>query len=203
LSERISFYIDGYNLYNGIRDAFGKKWLWLDLGGLCADIAKPGQVIEKIHYCTAQMKSNPGSRSRQDAYLGALQSVPNYRRHLGRFQDNPRFCRCGHLVGRYSEKQTDTRVASLMVADAMANRTDVLALIGGDEDFVPPIQTIRQECPDKVVVVCLPPNRKCGKLTKINRKPSVDISEQMLRSNQLPKTVRVKGKDFSRPTEWA
>lgn len=205
MSDRITFYVDGYNLYRGIKQEYGRKWLWLDIGGLCADITDSAQQIQAIHYCTAMSKGDAASRKRQEDYWKALRTVPLLKRHLGRFQDIPRYCKapgCGAMVGRFSEKQTDTRLASLMVADAMADRTDVLALICGDEDLVPPVQVIRSECPDKSVLVCLPPARKCGKLRKASKGNVLNISEQMIRTNQFPDTVPIKGGQVCRPDHW-
>ena len=33
--ERVAAYIDGFNLYYGMKDAFGRKYLWLDVEALC------------------------------------------------------------------------------------------------------------------------------------------------------------------------
>ncbi len=205
MPQRISFYIDGYNLYNGIIEKYGKKWLWLDLGKMCDQLKKPDQEIVSIHYCTAMVKSSEDSKQRQLAYLAALKSVSKLRLHLGSYQDIPKYCKnpkCGALIGRFKEKQTDTRIATLIVADAMADRSDVLAVVGGDEDHVPPVQTVYQECEGKKAIVCLPPARKCGKLVKATRSKPIDISENLLRNSQFPDTVNAKGKSTTRPSTW-
>ena len=38
--ERVIVYIDGFNLYFGIREKFGKKFLWLDLIKLSKSLLK-------------------------------------------------------------------------------------------------------------------------------------------------------------------
>lgn len=37
----MSVYIDGFNLYHGIHEKFGRKYLWLDLEALAASLLKP------------------------------------------------------------------------------------------------------------------------------------------------------------------
>jgi hypothetical protein len=40
-------YIDGYNLYDGLRDRFGRKYLWLDLNQFChmSPAPEPGMGV--------------------------------------------------------------------------------------------------------------------------------------------------------------
>ncbi len=47
----------------------------------------PSHDIQRIRYFTARVKplDDPGSRVRQDAYLGALDSLPNVEIQYGRF----------------------------------------------------------------------------------------------------------------------
>jgi hypothetical protein len=89
---RTNVYIDGFNLYYGLKyyERHGRLYKWLDLAALCA-AELPGSVIGRICYCTArvQPRSDPQQPQRQQAYLRALQTRPNLDIHYGRFiQEN-------------------------------------------------------------------------------------------------------------------
>lgn len=96
-SMRVGVYVDGYNLYYGMRRDFGRStpgWRWLNVRALVeaslqdqvkfaeqqgwyeqADTWRDAQ-IERIVYCTARIDgaSNPGGQRDQDIYLKALVS---------------------------------------------------------------------------------------------------------------------------------
>jgi uncharacterized LabA/DUF88 family protein len=81
---RIGVYIDGFNLYFGARDHFGRGtpgWRWLDVRGLVAAAlptawTEAGASVDRVVYCTARVSGadDPTSPSDQDAYLRALKS---------------------------------------------------------------------------------------------------------------------------------
>ena len=65
---RTYVYIDGFNLYHGLRHT-GLKWL--NLRQLCENMVKDHQ-IETIKYFTAMVKARPGDPdqpNRQKTYL--------------------------------------------------------------------------------------------------------------------------------------
>ena len=72
---RVTFYIDGFNFYFGLKRArkSNKDWgryYWLDMVKLCQSFLGEGQILEKVIYFTAsplnQLKS-----SRQSAFHNA------------------------------------------------------------------------------------------------------------------------------------
>jgi hypothetical protein len=75
-------YVDGFNLYYGMRGLFGRGtpgWRWLDLRGLAADLVGrrsnwAGATVERVVYCTARIDAaaNPSGHADQDVYLKAL-----------------------------------------------------------------------------------------------------------------------------------
>lgn len=70
-------YIDGFNLYHGLKARHGRTYLWLDLGTLAHRLLKPGQALAGVKYFTASVRNNPAALARQNAYIGALrQSGP-------------------------------------------------------------------------------------------------------------------------------
>ena len=45
---RIITYIDGFNLYYGLKDADFERYLWLDLVRLSVNLLKPGQKLIRV-----------------------------------------------------------------------------------------------------------------------------------------------------------
>ncbi|MEF8724020.1 MAG: NYN domain-containing protein [Candidatus Accumulibacter delftensis] len=77
-------YIDGFNLYYGIRDS-GCKWLNIKV---LSETAMPtGVVVEKLKYYTARVSgiTDPDQPRRQHIYLNALRTVPEVEIFFGQF----------------------------------------------------------------------------------------------------------------------
>lgn len=71
--KRVVVYIDGYNLYYGQRDAFGRRYQWLDLQAFSESFLQPDMTLVKVKYFTAITNGTTGSKQRQEVYLKALQ----------------------------------------------------------------------------------------------------------------------------------
>ena len=93
---RVAAYIDGYNLYHGVRQN-GRRYLWLDLEGLVRSLLKPEQRLVAVRYFTARRRHDPPAEHRQQTYLNALAAHSSVLEiKYGRFQEKPRRCRsCG------------------------------------------------------------------------------------------------------------
>ena len=48
--QRAIVYIDGYNLYHGMRADFGKRYNWLDLQALSESLLHPGTELVAVKY---------------------------------------------------------------------------------------------------------------------------------------------------------
>ena len=73
--KRVTFYIDGFNFYYGIRrskyaDEVWRKCYWIDMVRLCESFLGEGQELTKVVYFTAS-PLNPDKSSRQSAFLNA------------------------------------------------------------------------------------------------------------------------------------
>jgi hypothetical protein len=67
-AERVAAYIDGFNLYFGIRE-HGRRYLWLDLEGLLQSLLKPHQQLVAVRYFTARVRNDAPAEQRQQVYL--------------------------------------------------------------------------------------------------------------------------------------
>ncbi len=46
--ERVKAYVDGFNLYHGLKTRHGRKYLWLDLQALAVRLLKPSQHLVAV-----------------------------------------------------------------------------------------------------------------------------------------------------------
>lgn len=85
---RVNVYIDGFNLYYGLRETRCK---WLNPLAL-AQRLMPEHTIAHIHYFTARVTAppgDPGKPQRQDVFIRALGTIPNLTLHWGQFVSHP------------------------------------------------------------------------------------------------------------------
>jgi hypothetical protein len=57
--ERIFAYIDGFNLYFGLKSKSWKRYYWLDLQKTVQNLLKPNQVLDYTKYFTARITGPP------------------------------------------------------------------------------------------------------------------------------------------------
>jgi len=181
--QRVIVYIDGYNLYYGLRTAFGNRYKWLDLQALSESFLKPGGELVKVKYFTAITKSTTGSNQRQEIYLKALQAHCNKLEiHYGRFLSKTKRCRaCGAEHNMLEEKKTDVNIACQILNDTYLNCYDICYLVSGDSDLTPPVQIVKENHSDKRALVAYPPRRKSVELCGI-ADGWFAISEQKLKA---------------------
>lgn len=204
--SRVVAYVDGFNLYFGLRSRGWKKYYWLDLCALATALLRPGQTLEGVHYFTSRIRANGHNDSdmqRQTAYLEALGTLPNLRLHFGHYLEKPKQCRkCGAPWMDYEEKMTDVNIATQLLADAYEDRFDTALLISADSDLTTPVIAARARFPGKNIIVALPPKRRSHQLTQA-ASGSFIINETAYRRSQLPAQVqREDGFVLSRPDTW-
>lgn len=104
---RVAAYIDGFNLYFGLRSRYGRRYHWLDVQKLCSALLRPGQTLENVTYFTARVRDQPLSEQRQFHYLEALaHHSPLLTVVDGRFHEKHCRCRkCGSTWTIYEEKE--------------------------------------------------------------------------------------------------
>ena len=201
---RVAAYVDGFNLYFGLKAKYSRKYLWLDLQALATSLLRSGQTLQQVTYFTARVHNDPDGEQRQSDYLDALvDHSPLVTVIDGRFQEKDRRCRqCGAAWTVYEEKETDVNIAVALVEDAVQDRYDTALLISADSDLCPAIRSMKRLCPEKRIVVAFPPRRRSGDL-----KRAVDgflsIGDDKIRQSQLPPTViTAAGITLCRPKHW-
>lgn len=203
MSERVIAYIDGFNLYWGLRSKGWRKYYWLNLRTMCEKLLKPSQNLVVVKYYTSRVKNNSVKIKRQSIYLDALRTMPKIELYFGKYQFSPIKCtNCGYINNIPEEKMTDVQLASMMVSDAYRNKYDAAFLISGDIDLVPSIEIIRSEFENKRVVAVFPPMRRAQELCNVVH-AHIHVTEQVLKESQLPEEIAMPGGYIlKRPSEW-
>ncbi|MGH2422684.1 NYN domain-containing protein [Pseudomonas canadensis] len=204
--QRIITYVDGFNLYFGLKDSRFKKYYWLDLPALSVALLKSDQQLATTHYFTARIRTNgrnADDAKRQTNYIDALAAQDNLTVHEGHYLEKTQRCNgCGATWKAYEEKMTDVNIAAQMLADAYEDRFDTAFIISGDSDLTTPIQQVRRRFPNKRLIVVFPPNRQSAQLKKAAN-GFLSIGEDKLRQNQLPDPViTASGFALHRPAHW-
>lgn len=166
--ERVVAYIDGFNLYFGIKERLPRRYRWLDLHASAKSLLKLTQVLVNVRYFTARISGPPKKQQRQETYLQALEATGRCCLHFGAYRSRSRDCRgCGNPIDFAEEKMTDVKIAVEMLADAYTDQFDTALLISGDTDVVPPVVKIRELFPKKRVIVAFPPGRVNNELKQV------------------------------------
>ena len=197
-------YVDGFNLYHGLRDKYRHRYLWLDLEHLVGRL-RPQDRIVAVRYFTALVRDDPAALARQRAYLDALRAQSNaVEIILGRYQVKTLICRrCGSVWTSYEEKETDVNIAVSLVADAAAAASDLALIISADSDLCPAIRTARSVNPGRRLIAAFPPRRSSFEIRSLIP-GAFTIAAADLRNSLLPETVSdpAIGRSYKRPGKW-
>lgn len=202
--QKVITYIDGFNLYFGLKDKGWKRYYWLNLLSLSRSLLKPGQNLLKVKYFTSRISLPPDKAKRQGEYIEALETLPNLKIYYGKFQKNDVTCtKCGHVMYKPNEKMTDVNIAVEMLADAFLDGFDVAILISADSDLTGPIKHIKKLFPQKQVIVAFPPSRFSYEL-KIVADATFPIGRKKFVESLFADAVtKTDGHILNRPDRWS
>ncbi len=144
--QRVIAYIDGFNLYFGLRESKLKRYYWLNIQLLARNLLKENQQLIVTKYFTARI-SAPGEedksltagrlrekRQRQAVFIEALETLNDFQTYYGHYLDNAVECRkCGRRWLDPKEKMTDVNIATEMLIDAFKNKFDTALLVSADK----------------------------------------------------------------------
>ncbi len=201
--QKTIVYIDGFNLYYGLRARKWYKYLWLNLFDLAKRVCPPESSLEAVKYFTSWNSHPPDKYARQKTFITALQAVSPIEIVWGKYSRRPyNFPDTGCVHKIPKEKFTDVNIAINMVNDAYLGRSTNIVLVGGDIDQVPTLTLIRERFPEKYIRVVFPPERPSDNLKHLAHN-SFMMSEDILRRSLLPNPVRKKnGTTIYRPNTW-
>ena len=202
--NRTIAYIDGFNLYYGLRDKQWSRFYWLDPAKLSESLLSGGRCLVSTKYFTARVRLPAEKRARQAKYLDAINASSDAEIILGRFYQKQKSCRkCNHTWTTHEEKMTDSAIAAHLVADAFLSNFDTAILVGGDTDIVPAIKLVKKHFPTKRIEVWFPPRRKNQHVADVCHDDG-SINGNHLQHSLLPDSIKLEnGYVIERPPEWS
>lgn len=201
--ERVVAYIDGYNLYYSLRSKGWKRFYWLNIQALASQFLKQSQTLVMTKYFTTVVKQPEDKRRRQQVFLDALQTIPNFQIYYGQFLSETIVCRrCGHTYTTHHEKMTDVNISVEMMADAAQNKFDTALLISADSDLAGVTQTVQSLFRPKRVIVVFPPGRNSFALKKAANGTLHIGHVELTKSLFSEQVIGSGGIALCRPEEW-
>lgn len=214
-ARRTIAYVDGFNLYYGLRECNRKSLLWLNIQALAQSLIPDDTLIHTKYFTTriSGPASNDGSetatrleakRKRQSDFLDALATLQNFSTLEGKWVNKRTKCRqCDAVWKIPEEKMTDVRIATEMLVDAYQDNFDVALLISADSDLVPPVKAICSLFPAKRTIVAFPPNRSSTALVKAASEWRT-IRLGVIENCQFPESLVGRGGYIlKRPDKWS
>lgn len=212
--KRVTFYIDGFNFYFGLKrtkkgNPLWQQSYWIDVVKLCESFLGPNQKLERVIYFTAS-PLNPKKNSRQSAFLNANKLINGDKFEIVRGKYMEKHFECPFCKGSISipeEKKTDVNISIRMLDDCMMNTTDVVSLVSADSDLVLPLELIQRQFPHISTKVYFPPSNfsndlkdnlihhRCKPVLMIKNKRRFDLAI-------MSDVVEKDGKKYTIPTEW-
>lgn len=196
-------YIDGFNLYFGLKSSGFSRYYWLDLRAISEKFVKGDAELIGVKYFTSRISSPEGKRRRQNAFIDAIQVGGGVELFFGKFASQPYTCPlCGGITNVPSEKMTDVNIATQMLRDAFEDSYDTAILVSADSDLSAPVRTVREMFPHKRVEIIFPPNRHSKELMLLANAHD-RITEEWLKACQFPEQIsKPNGFIIRRPTNW-
>ena len=203
--KRAIAYIDGFNLYYGLKQSAWDRYLWLDLPALARSLIHKHQYLGETKYFTSRIGAPPGKQKRQSIYLEAAEAHcgNSLKMYFGHFQSDPWKCAsCGTEERVPSEKKTDVNIAVEIMTDAFSGSFDTALIISADSDLVPAVLAVKRLFPDKRLVIAFPPNRHSVELRQ-QAHAAFPIGRAKFAKAQMPEAVtKPDGITLRRPEKW-
>jgi uncharacterized LabA/DUF88 family protein len=210
-TQKTIVYIDGYNLYHGMSDEYGRKYLWLDLTRFALSLLSDSkQELVKTKYFSSRAPRNSNTARRQQTYWKALETCPRLEIIEGKYRESATRCRtcgvdaasckdCGAKLAFRNEKRTDVNIATHLVRDACVGAFDVAVLVGGDTDLIAAVEVAKGL---RRIVVAFPPKRANDDMKRA-ASGFFSLNEGHLKKSQFPNRVEVApGFWVDRPDKW-
>lgn len=203
-------YVDGFNLYYGA--VRGTPFKWLDIRKLC-ELLLPKHHVVRIKYFTARISARPGDPdqpTRQQTFLRALATLPNFDIIYGHFLTNETYMPQAGVppgappkyvkVVKTEEKGSDVNLATHLLWDAFRKEYQAAVLVTNDSDLLEPVRIVRKEL--GLVVGILNPHRKASRVLAREASFVKQIRSAALKASQFPSTLRDAHGVITKPAAW-
>jgi len=206
---RTNIYVDGFNLYYGVKNT---PFKWLDISKACR-LLLPKSKINRIRYFTARITPPPGDPQklqRQEMFLRALQTIPNLSIHYGHFLAHrvymplasplPNGPSIAEVI-RTEEKGSDVNLATYLLVDGFDGDYELAVIISNDSDLVEPIRVVKDKLGLQVGVLNPQPHTTSWALRNAASfyRP---IRQGVLRASQFPPALQDAHGTITKPRKW-
>lgn len=212
---KVSFLIDGFNLYGSIVEVLRSKSInckWLNIYSLLSSylpLIDGNAKLEEVYFFTAIQdylkKQYPNKIRRHLDYIKCLKST-GVIVERGRFKKKDVYYKnrdCKVWLLKHEEKETDVAVAVKLLELLHLNKCDVCAIVSGDTDLLPAVRTAQRLFSNKLILFVIPYVRSHSKeLSKVAPR-SFKMHFQQYINHQFPQSVQLAdGTIISQPIEW-
>lgn len=208
VQPRTFVYVDGFNLYYGSVKHTAYKWL--DIRKLVRLLLSQHDVIH-VHYFTARVKAAPydiQQPARQEIFLRALRTLPDFSMHFGSFQQHPKWLPLETPAGGQTharvlvseEKGSDVNLATMLLIGAHDGLFEQAVVVSDDSDLELPIRLVQEKFGLPVGV--LHPHKEGS--VKLRKAAAFfrPIPAGALAACQFPATMRDRVGRFTKPPTW-
>ena len=102
----------------------------------------------------------------------------------------------------FSEKRTDVNISVQLIGDAIKDNYDVAYIVSGDTDFLPAIEFVKSEFPNKQIKVLCPPGR-ISKTLRDRADFTIYLKPGHLEKHVLPDEILREGRSpLKKPSSW-
>ena len=213
MANRVTFLVDGFNLYFSVRHAEAALQVsplrWLDVSDLLRSflyLFGGDAILEDIHLFTAipsfRQQHDPRGVHAHEKHLEALRET-GVHLHIADFKRKSLSCpHCRKEIDRYEEKETDVALGVKAMELLYLGTCDTLVIVSGDTDFAPAMRAAKRLFPAVQVCVAFPHARFNAELQQI-ADFSFRIRAARYAEHQFPDPVRLSdGRVLRRPKDW-
>jgi uncharacterized LabA/DUF88 family protein len=160
MAERVMVFIDGANLYMGIKHGL-KQDKMIKVDTLAKKLVGDRELVRIYYYNTPSPSKDPDEQKANQKFLTRLGWIDNLQIRLGRIMPRTYIVECPKCKDKieyktHIQKGVDTRIAVDMVTLAVSQAFDVAILISGDSDLAEAVNFIREHTHKKVENACVP-----------------------------------------------
>lgn len=217
---RVSFLVDGFNLYHSVKDVGGVGVRWLDLMSFCKSYLSsisPTATLNRVQYfsslATHLQTYDPDTLNRQRAFISCLKDS-GVEVTMGKFKKItvsslwfPGNVNFRLQIQRHEEKETDVAIAAHLIEQLADNTCDAAVLVTGDTDQAAGVRVAKRMFPQKEIFILYPVGRKNDDLEKLVKemlvKDTFKATKRSYSSNQFPDPYKLQdGNLIYKPKGW-
>jgi len=215
-ARKVSFIVDGFNLYFSLREMEGlskKPSKWLDLRSLCEHFlpeighrlgirAELGVIHYFSAYATHSTVHDRGVVDRHRTYVAALEST-GVSVTISQFKYKDVRCpHCKRPFKRLEEKETDVAMAMKLLEVFAVSEAPIAVLMTGGSDLVPAVHTARRLFRQNTIGIITPFLRHTTEMQEVGDF-HFKVSQKLVQAAQFPDPVRLAdGRVLAKPPGW-